>query len=65
MAADDFITNLKENFRQGNIVTRLLYINVGAFLICSLVGIILMLFKAPFSPWICLLYTSPSPRDTR
>lgn len=55
MAADDFITNLKENFRQGNIVTRLLYINVGAFLICSLVGIILMLFKVPFSPWMNVL----------
>lgn len=55
MAADDFITNLKENFRRGNIVTRLLYINIGVFLVSSLAGIILMLFKVPSFPWMNLL----------
>lgn len=52
MAVDKFITNLKDNFRRGDIVTKLLYINVGVFLLVSLVGIVCTLFKVPPTPWI-------------
>lgn len=55
MAADDFIINLKKNFRHGNIVTRLLYINIGAFIATALVGIVLTLFKIPSLRWIRML----------
>lgn len=51
MAVDKFITNLKDNFRRGDIVTKLLYINVGVFLLVSLVGIVCTLFKVPPTPW--------------
>lgn len=52
MAVDKFITNLKDNFRRGDIVTKLLYINVGVFLLVSLVGIVCTLFKVPPTPWV-------------
>lgn len=53
MAADNrFISNLKENFKRGDIVIRLLYLNVGAFVLVSLVSIILMLFKIPAVAWV-------------
>lgn len=46
MAADSrFITNLKENFRRGDIVTQLIYINVGVFLLVTLVNLFLTLFN--------------------
>lgn len=46
MAADSrFITNLKENFRRGDIVTQLIYINVGVFLLVALVNLFLTLFN--------------------
>ena len=52
MAADNsFITNLKENFRRGDIVTRLLYINIGVFLVVTLVNIVLTLFNQPAGFW--------------
>ena len=37
---------------RGNIVTRLIYINVGVFLFFSLTGIFLTLFNVPVNPWI-------------
>lgn len=53
MVADNrFISNLKENFKRGDIVIRLLYLNVGAFVLVSLVSIILMLFKIPAVAWV-------------
>lgn len=55
MAADDFITNLKRNFQHGNIVTRLLYINIGVFVITTLVGVVLTLFKVPAFSWMNVL----------
>ena len=93
-------TDLKEAFRRGNIYIQLIYINVGIFLIGTLINVFLRLFEVstpdifgifalPASfigfihqPWslftymfmhagilhilfnmLCLLYTSPSPRD--
>lgn len=42
------ITDLKENFRRGSIHIRLIYINVGIFLLVALLGIVLRLFN--FAP---------------
>lgn len=52
MAADNrFISNLKENFKRGDIVIRLLYLNIGIFVIVSLVSIGMMLFNVPAASW--------------
>lgn len=40
------ITDLKENFRRGSIHIRLVYINVGIFVLTALVDILLRLFNA-------------------
>ena len=53
MAADNrFITNLREGFKRGDIVTQLIYINVGAFIAVSLVNLFLVLFKAGGGHWM-------------
>ena len=52
MAINSFIANLKENFRRGDIVTQLLYINVGMFILTALTGIVLILFRLPPVPWL-------------
>lgn len=40
-----FIDDLKQTFRQGNIVVRLIYINVAAFVVAMLASVVLGLFK--------------------
>ena len=53
MAADNrFITNLREGFKRGDIVTQLIYINVGVFIAVSLVNLFLVLFKAGGGHWM-------------
>ena len=54
MAADGFITDLKRKFQQGDIVLRLVYVNVAVFLAVTLVQIFLTLFNVPVSPWMNL-----------
>lgn len=44
---EDIFTNLKANFKRGNIPIKLIYINVGVFLIIRLVGVICLLFNIP------------------
>lgn len=39
------ITDLKENFRRGNVHIRLIYVNVAVFLVAALAGIVLQLFN--------------------
>ena len=39
------ITDLKETFRRGNTFIRLIYINVGIFVIGTLISVILQLFN--------------------
>ena len=52
MAADNrFITDLKENFKRGSIVTQLLYINIGVFLVVTVVNLFLKLFNIPTLLW--------------
>lgn len=50
-AGNRFITDLRNNFRRGDIVTRLLYLNVGIFLCVSVVNVILTLFRLPAGRW--------------
>ena len=52
MAVDGFITDLKRKFQQGDIVLRLVYVNVAVFLVVTLVQIFLTLFNVPSSPWM-------------
>lgn len=52
MAVDGFITDLKRKFQQGDIVLRLVYVNVAVFLAVTLVQIFLTLFNVPSSPWM-------------
>ena len=39
MAAGGFITDLRQKFRQGDIVTRLIFLTVGAFVLVTLIGL--------------------------
>ncbi len=53
MAADNrFTTNLREGFRRGDIVTQLIYINAGIFLVVALVNLFLVLFKMDSGHWM-------------
>lgn len=52
MAADRFITDLKRKFVQGDIVIRLLYINVAVFLVVGIFNIITTLFNLAPVSWI-------------
>lgn len=43
---DDFISNLRETFRRGPVLTRLIYVNVGIFLLIRIIGIVCTLFNS-------------------
>ena len=42
---DTFITNLKQSFETGGILKKLLFINIGLFILIRLIGVVLMLFR--------------------
>lgn len=42
---EDFFTDLKRSFRSGSILTKLIYINVGLFILIRLTGVFLLLFN--------------------
>lgn len=46
------ITDLKNNFRRGNIHIRLIYINTAVFLVVALIGIVLRLFNWPSASFV-------------
>lgn len=52
-----FITDLKNSFNKGNIYIQFIYINVGVFIVTSLLGILWMLFNRMehlcFNIWNC------------
>ena len=52
MAADGFITDLNRKFQQGDIVLRLVYVNVAVVLAVTLVQSFLTLFNVSASPWM-------------
>lgn len=49
---DGIFTNLKNTFRAGNILAKLIYINVGLFIIIRLSGVLFMLFNVPGIPYL-------------
>ena len=44
---ESIFTNLKNTFRAGNILAKLIYINVGLFILIRLMGVIFLLFNIP------------------
>ena len=48
--------DLKRTFQQGNIVVRLIYINVAAFILCTLVSVVLGLFGISSVEFLRTLY---------
>ena len=60
---DGIFTNLKNRFAEGDMLTKLLFINVGVFLFVRLVDVLLLLFfNHSFSFWMCYLEFPSSPR---
>ena len=50
------LDDLKRTFRQGNIVVRLIYINVAAYVVSMLLGVVMGLFNIGISEWLYKLY---------
>ena len=48
--------DLKQTFKQGNIVVRLIYINVAAFVVSTLLSVVLGLFAVPATEFLRNLY---------
>ena len=57
------IDQLKYQFNTGGTYLKIIYINVGVFIVFLLLNVFSALMKASSVIDICLLYTSPSPRD--
>ncbi len=51
-----FIDDLKRTFKQGNIVVRLIFINVVAYVLLMLLGVVVSLFGTNIGPWVSDLY---------
>lgn len=58
-----FIADLKEAFRKGNIYIQLIFINVGIFVIGTLIGVFLQLFKLSI-PGVYELFALPASFST-
>ena len=52
---ENFISNLKGSFRHGNILVKLIYINVGLFILIRLLSVLLLLFNAQNIPFLFYL----------
>ena len=52
----NFIDDLKRTFKQGNIVVRLIFINVAAYVLVTFIGVLLSLFGMRVGPWVSNLY---------
>ena len=50
-----FISDLKNNFQRGTISLQLIYINVGVFVVTTLVSVVLMLFNWGDMSWMNFL----------
>ena len=55
------ITNIRQRFDGGSILTKLIYINAGMFLLIRLTAIILMLFNMSGFPYLQYLQMPSSP----
>ena len=58
---DGIFTNLKRTFSSGNILAKLIYINVGLFLLIRLAGVILILINQDKFPFLQYLQMPASP----
>lgn len=47
-----FITDLKSSYERGSISLKFIYINIGIFILTSLVGVVLMLFNLNGGEWL-------------
>jgi membrane associated rhomboid family serine protease len=60
-AMDSIFSNLKNRFRAGDILAKLIYINVGLFVVIRLAGLVCLLFNAPGVPFLQYLQMPSSP----
>lgn len=58
---DDIFTNLKRSFLSGNILAKLLYINIGFFLVIRLMSLLFLLFNIQGIPFLLYLQLPASP----
>lgn len=60
-AMESIFTNLKNTFRAGCILVKLIYINVGLFILIRLLGVLFLLFNIPGIPFLQYLQMPSSP----
>lgn len=60
---ESIFTNLKNTFRAGNILAKLIYINVGLFILIRLMGVIFLLFNIPGISFLQYLQMPSSPEQ--
>ena len=53
---DSILNNLKQEFKQGTVLNKLIYINVGIFLLFSILGVFSFMFQFDLSPILNRLY---------
>jgi len=53
---DSILNNLKQEFKKGTILNKLIYINVGVFLLFSILGVFSFMFQFDLSPVLNKLY---------
>ena len=53
---DNILNNLKQEFKKGTILNKLIYINVGVFLLFSILGVLSFMFQFDISPLLNKLY---------
>ena len=58
---DGIFTNLKRMFQSGNILSKLIYINVGLFILIRLASVLFMLFNVQGVPFLQYLQLPASP----
>lgn len=60
---DAIFTKLKDTFRSGNILAKLIYINVGLFILIRLGSVVLMLFNISTTSFLQYLQMPSSPEE--
>ena len=60
---EGIITNLKQQFQSGNLLLKLIYINVALFLLIRLAGVALMLFNVAGTSFLSYLQFPSSPEQ--
>ena len=53
---DSILNNLKQEFKQGTTLNKLIYINVGVFLLFSILGVFSFMFQFNINPFLERLY---------